>query len=139
MTQPYEEFGILTEDDVRTWLEKIPTLSDRKDFAIIRESDGIFIGEVVINEVKDEVANIRLAIAQEYWGKGYGTLAMAEALRYGFENMHLKEIKLSVFDINERGLRLYRKMGFRVVAQDQFKGFPETLMCISRAEWKQGL
>lgn len=135
MTQPYEEFRAFSEGEVRSWLEKIPLLPDRKDFAIVRESDGVFLGEIVINEVKDGAANIRLAIGQAYWGQGYGTSALTAALNFGFQSMDLKEIKLSVFNINDRGLNLYKKMGFQVAGQDEFEGFPETLMAISRDAW----
>ncbi|MCB9850705.1 MAG: GNAT family N-acetyltransferase [Phycisphaerales bacterium] len=45
-------------------------------------------------------------------GAGFGTEATKLAVRYGFEEMNLNRIELSVFSHNERGVRAYRRAGF---------------------------
>jgi RimJ/RimL family protein N-acetyltransferase len=49
---------------------------------------------------------------KEYWSKGYGTDAMLTFLRFGFDEMNLNRIDLTVFDGNERAKACYRKCGF---------------------------
>jgi RimJ/RimL family protein N-acetyltransferase len=49
----------------------------------------------------------------KYWGKGYGTDAMLLALRYGFMELNLERVSLSVFASNQRAIRSYEKAGFR--------------------------
>lgn len=46
------------------------------------------------------------------WGRGYGQAAMRALLRHGFETLNLHRVYLRVYEYNERGLRLYRRLGF---------------------------
>lgn len=48
----------------------------------------------------------------EYWGKGYGTEAMAIILRYAFMELNLHRVSLNVFGYNARAIRSYQKNGF---------------------------
>lgn len=129
-TSPYQTFKEFTAEELTAWLEKIPGRVDRKDFAIFRVADGAFLGEVVLNEFDNGKSNIRLALMSKYFGKGYGYEAMKLAIQFGWEELHLKEITLSVFDFNERGLRLYRKLGFEVTGRGHYEGFAETYMSL---------
>ncbi|HPH95441.1 MAG TPA: GNAT family protein [Anaerolineaceae bacterium] len=51
---------------------------------------------------------------REYWGKGYGTEAMRLIVRFGFRELNLNRISLDVFGYNERAVRSYEKVGFKV-------------------------
>ena len=46
-------------------------------------------------------------------GQGLGKQTLNEMLRIGFEEFGLEEIKLNVFDFNERAIRCYESVGFR--------------------------
>lgn len=131
-TQPYEEFKIIPREELLKWLQKVALAENRKDFAILKNDTHEFVGEVVINEVNGMTGNIRIALSSKHWGKGYGFVAMKYAIEYGFAKMNLDAITLSVFNINERGLNLYKKLGFEVVEQRVYEGFPETFMKISK-------
>ena len=50
---------------------------------------------------------------REQWGKGYGREAMDLVLKYGFDELNLHRIQLTVFEYNERAIALYEKLGFR--------------------------
>jgi RimJ/RimL family protein N-acetyltransferase len=50
---------------------------------------------------------------RDFWGKGYGSDAMALLLAYGFREMNLHRIALGVFAYNPRAIRSYEKVGFR--------------------------
>lgn len=132
-TQPYEEFKIIPREELLKWLKKVALSENRKDFAILKTDSNEFVGEVVINEVVGTTANIRIALSSKHWGQGYGFVAMKNAIEYGFSKMNLEQITLSVFNINERGLSLYKKLGFEVVNESVYQGYPETIMKINKS------
>lgn len=49
----------------------------------------------------------------EFQGKGYGTDAMKVVLRYGFTELNLNRVNLTVFEYNQRAIRCYEKCGFK--------------------------
>lgn len=126
-TSPYSKFKEYTTEELANWLAKIVDRADRKDYAIVRSEDQAFLGEVVLNEFNDAKANIRIALMPKFFGNGYGYEAMRLAIECG-RQLALKEITLSVFDLNERGLKLYKKLGFEVTGRGTFEGFEETYM-----------
>jgi RimJ/RimL family protein N-acetyltransferase len=50
---------------------------------------------------------------KEAWGKGYGAEALKLLLDFGFLEMNLHRISLSVFSFNSRAVKLYEKLGFQ--------------------------
>lgn len=48
-----------------------------------------------------------------YWGKGYGTDAMDQLMRFAFEQLNLRRVNLDVFEYNPRAYQSYRKVGFK--------------------------
>ena len=64
-------------------------------------------------------AELGLTVAKEFWGEGIGRKLMDCLLKWGRER-GLRKMYLRVFDHNERGLRLYRSLGF--VEEGRFKG-----------------
>jgi diamine N-acetyltransferase len=54
---------------------------------------------------------------RDCWGKGYGTEATRLLLDYAFTWVHLHSVTLRVFGHNARGLRAYRRAGFKVIGR----------------------
>ena len=50
---------------------------------------------------------------KDQWGKGYGGEAMELMVRVAFDGLNLHRVYLTVADFNERGIRSYRRVGFR--------------------------
>jgi RimJ/RimL family protein N-acetyltransferase len=46
------------------------------------------------------------------WNRGYGSDAIASLVRFAFEEMNLRKLKISVFDYNERAKHLLASHGF---------------------------
>ena len=81
----------------------------------IETKDGAHIGSVGFHYVNPENRKATLGIVigdKEYWSRGYGTDAMLTLLRFGFEEMNLRRIDLSVDADNARAIACYRKCGF---------------------------
>lgn len=66
---------------------------------------GIFIGET------------------SYHGKGYGTLAVKEMLKYAFFELGLNRIELQVLADNESAIRVYQKCGFQLEGKLRKRAF----------------
>lgn len=54
---------------------------------------------------------------KDCWGKGYGTETARLMLDYGFTALGLHNIMLQVFAYNERGIRAYRRAGYREIGR----------------------
>jgi RimJ/RimL family protein N-acetyltransferase len=80
----------------------------------LRETDEV-IGDIALQSIDsyNRNANIRIAVMQQYQGKGYGSEAMKLMLDYGFGIVNLHRIELNVFSYNERAIHVYEKLGFK--------------------------
>jgi RimJ/RimL family protein N-acetyltransferase len=104
-----------TPERIQTWLTGLPGRDDRADWAIIRQSDGAFLGEVVLNDLDEhnQSMNFRIALSNpEVLNQGYGTEATKAVIDYGLDVIGLHRISLSVFAFNPRAKRVYEKCGF---------------------------
>ncbi len=109
--------GEITRDQTAVWIKKISVVSsERVDFMILLKRTNELLGEVVLNEIDsiNRSANIRIGIQKsQHRGKGYGTEALIEMLRYGFNTLNLHRIHLGVYTFNPRAIHVYEKIGFK--------------------------
>jgi RimJ/RimL family protein N-acetyltransferase len=115
-SDPPVDPGIIREKAL-TWLGSRPDQHDRADWAILRNSDGRFVGEVVLNsyDQDNESANFRIMLGPaEHFGHGYGTEATRLVIGHALGVVGLHRIGLHVYDFNPRALRVYQKCGFQV-------------------------
>lgn len=112
-------------------------------FSIRTLSDDTLIGEVSIHPQwisADAWVGIGLG-ERDYWGRGYGTDAMRLILQYGFIELNLHRISLASHSYNERALKSYEKVGFKVegtIRHDTLREGRRTdgiFMGILRDEW----
>jgi diamine N-acetyltransferase len=75
----------------------------------------------------------------KYWGKGYGTLALQQALNEAFGNLKYQRLTLEVRPDNLRAIALYEKCGF---CRRGFKKYPDNpaqpivlKMALTKKEW----
>lgn len=115
-----------TRFEVQRLLSTLPRRNDRADWAIVRRSDGEYVGEVVLNEldVFNHSMNFRILLATpDLVGQGYGTEATNAAVQYGFQVVGLHRIRLGVYAFNPRARRVYEKCGF------SFEGTERDALC----------
>ena len=63
---------------------------------------------------EDRSATLGIAIGEsDFLDGGYGSDAMRTACRVAFDVMNLHRVDLTVFDWNERAIRVYEKVGFQ--------------------------
>jgi RimJ/RimL family protein N-acetyltransferase len=100
------------------WLEKdIEEQSVNQHWFSIRKlDDDTLLGDIdlYVYNWPGRDAFVGLGIGErEFWGKGYGTDVMRVILRYGFTEVNLNRVTLTVFEYNPRAIRSYEKAGFR--------------------------
>lgn len=100
---------------IREWAERTRQADDQAIFAIetIRDREPIGICGLEDIDPRARRADFGIWIGRPYWGRGYGTDATRTCCRFGFRQMNLHAIYLSVYaDSNPKALRAYEKAGF---------------------------
>ena len=104
-------------DRVLRWLRSRRDQHDRADWAVLRRSDGAFLGEAVINDYdpENESASYRIWLAgPAFVGRGYGTETTRLVVDYALDQVGLHRLGLEVYAFNPRARRVYEKCGFRL-------------------------
>jgi len=117
------------------WLEELSRSHSEGVFAI-ETLEGRLIGSVGLHAIRwvDRKAELSVMIGErDYWNRGYGTWAVQEMLRRGFEEMSLQRIYLRVASNHDAAIRVYRKCGFQsegLLRNDRYvgRGYADTLM-----------
>ncbi|MDO4312943.1 MAG: GNAT family protein [Eubacteriales bacterium] len=134
-----------THDEVVDFFCRCIESKDRYDF-VIAAPDGQIIGESVINEIDEltKSANFRIALFhEEGCGKGIGSWAIRQTMRFAFEEIGLHRLSLDVFSFNVRAIRAYEKAGFRRegvfrdAVRDGGRYADDILMSILETEWRE--
>lgn len=89
-------------------------------FAVEDRTTGEHLGTISLFDAKPEsrVAEIGIFLgAKDRWGEGFGYDALVTLLRFGFWEMNLRRIELSVLDGNVRAKALYERVGFEEVGR----------------------
>jgi len=103
---------------IQEWFEKDldSLLPNNLLFSIRSLADDSMIGFIAFDGINwtDRDTYVAIGIGEPaFWSKGYGSDAMCLMLRYGFTELNLHRISLTVFEQNPRGIRSYEKCGFK--------------------------
>jgi RimJ/RimL family protein N-acetyltransferase len=132
------------EDRFRTWYGTRHEQRDRLDLAVIEQTTGACVGEVVLNQwdAGNRSCNFRILLAAAGQDRGLGTEATRLIVGYGFEELGLHRISLGVFSFNPRARRAYEKAGFVMegVRRDAYLSdgvwVDDIVMSILAPEWE---
>ncbi|WP_274366202.1 GNAT family N-acetyltransferase [Paenibacillus thermotolerans] len=108
---------IYTEEQIERYLESSSSNSSRVHLLITLQETDETIGDIAVQDIDptNRNANIRIALYEErHQGFGYGSEAMRLLLDYAFGVLQLHRVELNVFSYNERAVRAYEKVGFKV-------------------------
>lgn len=117
---------------------------DTLGFAIETLADpAVLVGHVSLFNIraKNRSAIIGIALGRGYTGRGYGTDAMRVVVDYGFRELGLHRIALSVAEFNQAGIRAYEKAGLTVEGRRRASvlhdghWYDDVLMSILEDEW----
>lgn len=88
----------------------------RMDFAICLMETDEMIGDIALFHIDESNKNAAFRIAMHdmaLTGKGYGPEAIDILMHYVFNHLKLHRLQLEVYSHNERGIRAYKKLGFK--------------------------
>lgn len=110
-----EAIGIPFAEFLVQYAELMNHRSKRSRRFAIETLDGKYIGNCGYYNVDNlrKEAEIGIIIGdREYWGKGYGSDALATLVRHIFEDVGLERIRLLTLNSNIRAQRSFEKCGF---------------------------
>ncbi|MGE6486839.1 GNAT family N-acetyltransferase [Paenisporosarcina sp. NPDC076898] len=96
--------------------EQLLEHSDRSFRFAVRPIDSEqFLGVCAIEDIlwPHRVGWLSIALGPEFHGKGFGTEAMQLLTIYGFNELNLHRLQLTVFGYNEGAIKLYESLGFK--------------------------
>ena len=102
--------------DVRSFLQQASRDDDPKLTVAIEAPGGHLLGCGGLRDIiAGGSAEVSLVLGEPAaWGRGYGHEAMTLLLRFAFERLHLERVWLLVRADNQRGVRLFTRLGFVV-------------------------
>jgi len=111
-----------TRATLRHYLESVARHPDNVMLAIMDKKIHVHVGNVKLGPIHriHRRADIGIMVGDKrFWGKGYGSEAMALMLEYGFKRLNLHKITLGVYADHAPAVRSYQKLGF--VIEGTFK------------------
>ncbi len=118
-------FGATYHDYLALFRDELTYPSPYRRSLAIEDMDGRHIGNAMyynIDTIRRE-AEIGITIGERnYWGRGYGTDAVATLVRHVFRVTGFRRIYLKTLDWNVRAQRSFEKAGFRVCGRSRRGG-----------------
>lgn len=141
----------MSQGQEEKWYERNLTAGDAQAFAIDAQPADMAVGPWVhigscgfhSLETRHRHAELGIAIgARDFWGRGFGTDAVATLAGFGFNTLNFNRVWLRVFADNARAIHCYEKVGFvheGRLRQDNYSAgaFRDTLlMGLLRGDWQ---
>jgi len=106
--------------NIETEKEFMEKLSKDHNYSIIDIKTNELIGNCGFVELDhlNNVSETGIFIGNKnYWNKGYGTEALVLLMNYGFKALNLHNVMLKVYSFNERAIKSYEKIGFKIMGR----------------------
>ena len=94
-------------------------------FSMIEKKTNKFIGNIEFFNRVFEEAEWGIVITTKMQNKGYGREALMRSVEYGFNELGLNRIYLSVYADNPRAIHVYEQCGFKEFKRDDVDIFME--------------
>ena len=127
----YESYPA-TPSDINNNYEECEKTS--RFYPLTLEEDGKVIGHLILRNPGEDKEVIRLGfiiVDNSIRGKGYGKQLIEYSIYYAKEKLGAKVINLGVFTNNERAIRCYKSVGFKVteVEKNAYQFYNESWNC----------
>ena len=110
--------------------DEIDYIKDKMDnnatmFSMLEKETHEFIGNIEFFNRTFDAAEWGIVITTKMQNKGYGKEALMRSVEYGFNELGLNRIFLSVYADNPRAVHVYEKCGFKEFKRDDVDIFME--------------
>lgn len=98
-----------TLEHAKSFVEEVCVDNDRTLAVLLKEAKQ-FIGVISV----EKQGELGFWLAQNFWGQGYGTEAMAAMVELAFSRLvpELELVKAAVFEDNPASIRVFENLGF---------------------------
>lgn len=97
------------------WQKRLGDLPDNC-YSLVAEIDGEVVGqagmEVFLSPRRKHVANMGMAVSEEYQGIGVGSALLAAMIELAHNWLAVRRIELEVYTDNHAAIKLYKRHGF---------------------------
>ena len=119
--------------------DEIDYIKDKMDnnatmFSMLEKGTNEFIGNIEFFNRTFDAAEWGIVITTKMQNKGYGKEALMRSVEYGFNELGLNRIFLSVYADNPRAVHVYEKCGFKEFKRDDVDIFMEMVKDESAAD-----
>lgn len=100
---------------IYTYEEEMEWIKNNKhlySFTIIDKETNELIGNAGYHEIENGIGELGIWIAIPQQNKHYGREILRALIEYGYQELNLKRITLTVHENNARAMHLYQKLGF---------------------------
>lgn len=140
-----------TRQDAEKWINFCMALAQKQEkrdayeFAIILKQEERAIGGLSINRINQVhgTAGGGIWLNSKYQGRGYGSEAFSEKIRFAFEDLNLRRLENGYFPENSASLAMQQRFGFKLegekrrayccMADGKFKN--ECITGLLKEEW----
>jgi RimJ/RimL family protein N-acetyltransferase len=136
----------MTRETEKQWIEARSGINPKEVTFTVETLAGEYLGGMSLFRIQEIERTAELGIVigrKSAWGKGYGTEAMRLLVGYGFSQLNLHLIYLTVLADNPRAAHIYEKIGFVSEGRLRDRVYRDGVyhdlfsMSLSRAEWEQ--
>lgn len=110
-------FYPMTKEEIKNQIEEWIKSKDTTFFTVCEQETNEPIGETGLFRIDhiSRAAVFYIAIHDpKYWSKGYGSQTTQLMLKYSFDILNLNRVQLHVSVENEKGVKAYEKVGFKI-------------------------
>jgi len=131
--------------NLEDWVRKHTNRPDEAIWAIADKTTDAAIGHVGLYDVDNRVRKAEFGILigdHGRSGRGLGTRATAAVVDWGFEQLNLHKMVLTVLTENERAIHIYGRLGFKrdgVLRDEQYRDgryMDVAIMSLLEDEWR---
>ena len=109
-------------------------------WAVIEKSTNEFIGWSGLKLEKNlrkefHYYDLGYRFRKEFWGKGIATETAVESLKYGFNQMNLKEIGAAAHPENIASNKILQKVGLKLIDHFEYVGVTHNWYNLEKSTW----
>ncbi len=125
ITNKEELFFIYPSGKFPLTIDQIKILyQNRKDFTLLKDDEKIIGFANLYNYLENKFIFIgNVVIDSNYRGRGYGLRLIDYMISIAKKKYNLPEVRISVFNENDKALTLYTKFGFKLYDQEFRKDY----------------